>query len=391
MSLRKFLERYVGSGNKITASSVHDAISRVDRRLASLTERLDQQAFKHLHFEDVNPLPVDETRFLLFTYPEAFDHRVKRVNLGDYMQTLAVENALKSLNQDIHLEYFDRDNISNYRPQIPGSEKSIVTVMQGFFWGGEDSFPNKYIYPVYIGTHLGGFMEYKDHLNHAEKMYKRFIRKFPTFFNGRSVGCRDKRTTMFFKTCGIDAYFSRCLTLTLPSRPEQNYSESKVLVAVRAFMEEYIPQKIAKDCIKFNPDVDVSSYIWNGAIDFKKSSNLINETREVLKFYSQAKLVITDRIHVAAPCIAMGVPVVIIKFKDDDPRYDIFEGLTKVYSFEDLKKGRIDLDVQPVAIQPLKDMMLAHFDLTIKSIGITENKYESTLQELRKEISNYKV
>ena len=64
MSLRKFLERYVGSGNKITASSVHDAISRVDRRLASLTERLDQQAFKHLHFEDVNPLPVDETRFV---------------------------------------------------------------------------------------------------------------------------------------------------------------------------------------------------------------------------------------------------------------------------------------------------------------------------------------
>lgn len=233
-------------------------------------------------------------------------------------------------------------------------------------------------------------MQYSPYLNYAERLYYRFIKKFPRYFEGRSVGCRDKRTMKFFQTCGVDAYFSRCLTLTLPKilHSTSALKHKKVLVAVREHMKPHLPPSLLKDAEFFSPDVNIHHLLWNGLIDIQKSVALIDDARAALHLYAGSSLVVTDRVHIAAPCLAMGIPVVILKLTDNDPRYDMFDGIAHVYTFEELKTGRVDFDPDVVDITALQKLMLHHFNLTLKAL--TEPvQYQSEIKELRQEIFNY--
>ncbi|KRS71123.1 glycosyl transferase, partial [Campylobacter coli] len=108
------------------------------------------------------------------------------------------------------------------------------------------------------------------------------------------IGCRDLSTLDYFNKKGANAYFSRCLTLTLPKREVSAKQNSIFLVNLNHEMSSLLPDFIKKEAIEINQK----------AIKIK-NRNLKNEWQECYKeaqdilekYASEAKLVITTALH----------------------------------------------------------------------------------------------
>jgi hypothetical protein len=119
------------------------------------------------------------------------------------------------------------------------------------------------------------------------------------------IGCRDTATLDFFQRNGIQAFFSGCLTLLL-KRPNKKRTTRRniYLVDVKHEVESMLPSEIQHKGIRIQHDM-VGDLMNDTLHRFQSAFRLI-------ELYSEAKLVITQRIHCALPCVAMGIPVVFI-------------------------------------------------------------------------------
>ena len=356
-------------------------ISLVNARVASLRA------------EDVLSLESAK-RFVFFTYPQSSTHwgNQQIINLGDYVQTIATQRALSQFYPNYDHQYWDRDNLFNYYTE---DLKSSICVMNGFFWPTLGAFPNKYVSPVFIGFHLGApELNYTTHAHRAEVLWGHFIGRFPRYMRMKSMGCRDKRTAAYLRSLGLDAYFSRCLSMTL-SRRQKEPTEPTTFICchprIREVIEKYLPQKLKDRCETLSSDIDVTPFI-EASYQELDNINFLPRTQDFLsQFRDRATLVITDRVHVASPCIAMGIPTIIVKIKqDDDPRYDFFEGVCKCYTFEEAREGKINFEPSRADIESLKELMLNNLHKTIEQ-EIYGVDCSAELREIRSEIAAFRV
>ena len=112
------------------------------------------------------------------------------------------------------------------------------------------------------------------------------------------IGCRDVPTRDFLRSLGYNAYFSGCISMTLPKRPEGDYR----LV--------YVIDDDARKGLPFCDPVDlrpITSLCLPKDAPWEKCEELARERIALLR--DTAKLVITSRLHVYLPCVAMGIPV----------------------------------------------------------------------------------
>lgn len=360
----------------------------------TIRQRLSQK--NTVFLSDIEPYRVQDNHFIIFSYSKAIHHPTTTnicLNMGDYVQSVATKLVIKKLFKQPVFKYEDRDNIINFQDN---KKISYITIYQGFFPSGNLWLPNKYIYPVFIGFHLGGGMEYLQQENGSETIFKRFYNANKEYFSAKTIGCRDKRTLVFCQKLGLTAYFSRCLTLTLPKRVEAK-TQTKVFVSVFPSIFDSVMDLCNSRGIS---DVEISTAEVN--LDDYKDDNyksvckhdFMPDCEQYLeKFKNEARLVITDRIHVAAPCIAMGIPTVVIKRSENDPRYDIFDGIVKCYSEKELLNKEIDLDVAAPDIEKLKNYMIENVNLTIKDeVYNSLNKQEKQrLQFIRQQIAEFQV
>lgn len=113
------------------------------------------------------------------------------------------------------------------------------------------------------------------------------------------IGCRDVPTRDFLRGLGYNAYFSGCISMTLPKRPDGDYR----LV--------YVIDDDAKKGLPFCDPVDLrpmTSLCLPKDAPWEKCEGLARDRIALLR--DTAKLVITSRLHVYLPCVAMGIPVV---------------------------------------------------------------------------------
>ncbi|EGM5722204.1 polysaccharide pyruvyl transferase family protein, partial [Campylobacter coli] len=280
---------------------------------------------------------------------------IKAYNLGDYIQTIATRSLIELIDKNAKFHFYNRDSFSLY------NKKESICIMQGWFADDYNFLPNERIFPVYIGTHFTKKMqEYFDVLN--------------VDFKDFEIGCRDLSTLDYFNKKGANAYFSRCLTLTLPKREVSAKQNSIFLVNLNHEMSSLLPDFIKKEAIEINQK----------AIKIK-NRNLKNEWQECYKeaqdilekYASEAKLVITTALHCAAPCIALGIPVILLQEdKVYEDRFSALKGILKPYTFNDLKDNRIDFEPKILDIEFLKEMMIKNLKLTLKKHMFTLNKDE---------------
>jgi len=183
-------------------------------------------------------------------------------NIGDDIQTLA---ALRFAPDAV---FVDRDKIS--------IEKRKLKIIGGHYWLSGKNFPPK----NYID-----FLPISMHIADPNLDLEWFKKREP-------IGCRDLWTKKHLEENNIEAYFSGCLTLTFPE-----YSgERKGIIYVD------VP-----DEIKEKDGLSISNII--PGTDILGVRERLEIAEERIELFKRAELVITSRLHVALPCVAIGTPV----------------------------------------------------------------------------------
>lgn len=290
-----------------------------------------------------------------------FDY--KTINAGDFIQTIAVEHALNQLfPSGVHVTREYRNNI------LHGGLTKGTCIMQGWFEHGSLGFyPKTTMSAVWVGTHFAPFV--RKHLP-GKWDVGRLARPL-------EIGGRDLSTVDFCIKHGVSSYFSRCLTLTLPSISTHNAS-GDILISTRFSAHSLLPDSLKRNAKFIDP-----RHMGGG---FPRATKLLDQ-------YRNAKLVVTSAVHCAAPCLAFGVPVVFI-VPDDEPvsasRISLLQGLTKLYTYEDLKNNTVDYNPEAVDLTPLKTLLLKNLEMSIHRQDLNESDL-LTLQTVRGDIAKFNI
>jgi hypothetical protein len=73
------------------------------------------------------------------------------------------------------------------------------------------------------------------------------------------------------------------------------------------------------------------------------------------QYRTEATLVLTPLHHVASPCMAMGIPVIVCRHKSD-PRFSFLQKLIPIHLPGDME--RIDWDPAPLDLTSVRDNLL---------------------------------
>ncbi|NEP79123.1 MAG: polysaccharide pyruvyl transferase family protein [Okeania sp. SIO3C4] len=310
------------------------------------------------------------------------------VNVGDMIQTLAAVQYLPKI--DYYLERRQGKNISS---DLPDS----FCIMNGWYSSGMLPPPPN-ITPFYISIHI----------NTPEMLTDEVVKHLKEH---QPIGCRDRSTLNLLKSYDVDSYYSGCLTLSFPTIQEKTPGKIYIVnldqrglklvpeeIKEKAVSVDYITYRDLLTLIKvkkgkilrpiegvterfqeileipqifINPEFSsLFPKIWTD----KELENLIHlfKARSLLKMYSKASLVITNRLHCASPCLALGTPVVFIPRKKHllgDSRFETV-GRYIPLNMEAEKSSDIEWKPQPVNVENHKRFLRM---LCQKAVEMREN------------------
>ncbi|MBQ6461354.1 polysaccharide pyruvyl transferase family protein [Candidatus Saccharibacteria bacterium] len=263
-------------------------------------------------------------------------------NIGDEIQSLAAKRFLPRVDY-----YINRDNIDD---TVPPTKQKIKIIMNGWYLDpsikdGKSYWPpfSPSLQPLLISIHINS-------RNGSTKLFSSqesvdFLKKFTP------VGARDLSTYEYLQSLGIPSYFSGCLTLTL--LPDKNVKKSNFILAAGISDELYqeIKSRTKRPIIR---------------LDTLHSGSPSNEVRFKLAqywltLYQSAHCIITTKLHVILPGLALGTPVIAISGKEP-ARYAGLIDLANHYTEESFIKDKtISLDrplKNPTTFTKLRDELV---------------------------------
>ena len=295
-------------------------------------------------------------------------------NIGDDVQTLAAKNILRSVDQ-----YLDREALNSY------DGEKIKLLCNGYFMKDPSNWPpSENIDPLFVSFHVSSLNECESHMiNPSLKAY---------YQQREPIGCRDKRTMNLFKSQGIDAYYSACLTLTLEA--EKDIQSSGEIIFADAFLkqksndyESYFIDKMVPSSLKNK----VSIIYHEQARNHLSIEERMRTTQDLINRYAAADIVFTSRIHCALPCLALGTPVYFM-----DLGYDRKGGKSRFDGITDLMHV-IEQKHFPFSSSKVQSKMLRKLQLyklsntkdlsSLVDWDIAENP-KSNVDELKENITN---
>ena len=245
------------------------------------------------------------------------DSRFELINIGDYIQSIAARQFLPQVD-----ELIARDRMNGYEGE------KIKLIMNGWFTHHPENWPPaENIEPLFVSFHLN------------KRVAKEMLEsdKIVSYLRSHEpIGCRDFDSTRRMQAAGIDAYYSGCLTTTLnfDGKLLDTHAEKKdtILMADVLFKDDIRARAqrskllLAKDTLtgkimKYNA---VRNYIaslvsepYKEQIDYltcyfdanTSEEQRFNHAESILRQLSEARVVVTSRIHIALPCLALGTPV----------------------------------------------------------------------------------
>lgn len=243
-------------------------------------------------------------------------------NIGDDMQSLAARRFFPC--EPVGLQRESLDSLRNYL----GRYKLL---MNGWFMRSPRRFPPApTIDPLVISFHLSNMVP-----GRLDSMRQgRSLRWFKAQALKRGVGTRDVETMQLLHEVGVDAYFSGCLTMTMKAPPDIKKSDDILMIdvddAAAAKLESITRQpfrKLTQDFSRHTPQPE-----------------RLRLVTERFRDICSAKAIVTRRIHVAYPALAVGTPVLMV---NDNPNDQRFSGVMEHLHFatpEDILAERYDFN-----------------------------------------------
>lgn len=293
----------------------------------------------------------------MFGY-QHFDHCARQVlnsgfftaNLGDNMQSIAIRKLLKRCGvADERVISVNRDTLASY------DGEPVAMIMNGVF--PESSFPiPAQVTPVFIGLCV------------REPTIERF-RDY--FIQHQPIGCRDITTQQLFEKYGVQAYVTGCLTLSLPNRTV-NERQHKIFVVYGGGSGNFPSQVLKHIPHEYLDNVEFIYHrlpLFNFPLDDKACHQVEAYSSSLLRRYAgHARLIITPLHHVAAPCMAMGIPVIICR-EAMDGRFSFLQTLTPIYTPDQF--AQINWYPQPVDTAVLRSSMQNLIRRAIRKLDAT--------------------
>ena len=216
-------------------------------------------------------------------------------NVGDEIQSLAVKQIIDKVDY-----YIDREKLNEFRNNEP-----VKLIINGWYMANPDNWPpSEDIIPLFISFHI----------SHNADTNKIFLsEKNITYFKKyEPIGCRDKQTKELLESRGVKAYFSGCATLTYQNKFKERNNKILCVDPLFNIYPYSYGKNIYKNLIPSSLHKDVE-YIEHKRSDLNKSNaQRFRDAEELIAKFSQAKVVITSRIHAALPCLALGTPVIFL-------------------------------------------------------------------------------
>lgn len=271
-------------------------------------------------------------------------HFSRFFNLGDDIQTLAVSRLLPRVDG-----YVCRENLNEI-------QDDCVVPLNGYFMNSQNWPPSPMVRPIPFAFHMQP--ESQDVVCSPEGI--EYLRKW------QPIGCRDRGTMAILQKHGVEAFYSRCVTLTLPRREVEPDNGDVFITGVCKAAKRIIPRILRREAINVD-QAHIRLPITTTRLKLELAEDLLQQ------YSARARLVITSKIHCALPCIAMGIPVVFLydSKKKDDYRVSIIDdliGITYVNHFwarteifNRFVSSRINWNPDPVDIEPLKEGIKSSF------------------------------
>lgn len=264
-------------------------------------------------------------------------------NAGDTIQIFAIDIIYKEmqLNQNDIID-IPIDEIRTYH-----GEKVILPIAGYFQYESRNPvFPTSNdIIPIFLSIHCTS----KQYLKH-----KSFWKKY------EPIGCRDESTMLAMRKIGCDAYLLGCITSLFPKRNFIPDTPHVFLVDVHPKAIHYIPKSIMQSAEYMTQDIPIDKNMSK-----QKIANIIQQqTKNIYcRYFNEATLIVTSRLHVAVPCMAMGIPVIVVK-DGFDKRFGWLEKFLPLYTPDEY--NTINWNPQPVDMEEHKKYLLQNAILLLE-------------------------
>lgn len=280
------------------------------------------------------------------------DNEVMMVNIGDNLQFMTIDYLYSRLKIDTNdVVRVRMDELKNYQ----GEELLLPlnwALFDPFFMNENRIAISDKIIPLFLGVTIESYSHKEAYFNDYNIAY---LRRY------EPIGCRDEYTVSILRKHHVRAYLNGCMTSILPKRRQMN-QDKIFFVDVPTDLQQYIP-----DEIKGEYEVLTQQYYFNRDTSIASILDIIKA--QYYKYADEARLVVTSRLHVASPCMAMGIPVIFVK-NQIDARFGWLDKYIPLYDKEHY--SQIDWAPKSVEYEESKKIIIQN---AINRIKGTYEKY----------------
>ena len=241
----------------------------------------------------------------------------KTSNFGDDIQSYAISRFLPRIDY-----YLDREELDSFAPA--DGEPVAVVMAAWWLWKKWNWPPSDAILPLLTSMHINNdTIEYG-----ASPAMDAWVQGIGGDYLRAygPVGARDLFSLRFFEERGIPSYFSGCITLTLPKQPRTEDAGTYVCLVD---LPKKVKEKACRMAESCGLRVVEMTHNCKGISEELSEAARLKRAEEYLRIYQNAKLVVTRRLHVTLPCLAMETPVLAVVDPADRPninRWDAYAG-----------------------------------------------------------------
>lgn len=231
-------------------------------------------------------------------------------NVGDDIQTYAAVKNLPSVDY-----YLDREALNTFAAE---DGEAVAVVMNAWYLHRKYNWPpSPSIRPLCVSMHFSPNDPWGLDTSFLDGYGAKWLQE-----NG-PVGCRDLFSLKVCEVRNINAYFSGCLTLTLPQQKAAGRAKPYVCAV------DLSPESLAQVHTQLQGSgIEVVAETHHA--DYENHPQTLEQrfmrVEKLLGLYQGAHCVVTTRLHCALPCLAMGVPVLLLYNNevDDSTRFASF-------------------------------------------------------------------